>query len=66
MNSLTNAPKSELVQGGIWQTDYKLSTQIPGIAHETTQQRTSHHKNGTISLARLEPGTEPTQNFLFV
>jgi len=62
----TNAPKSELVQGGIWQTDYKLSAQIPGIAHETTQQTNIHHKNGTISLARLEPGTANTEFFICV
>lgn len=62
----TNAPKSELIQGGIWQTDYKLSTKIPGIEHETTQQTKILHKNGTISLARLEPGTANTEFFICV
>lgn len=62
----TNAPKSELVQGGIWQTDYKLSANIPGIPHETTQQTGIHHTNGTISLARLEPGTANTEFFICV
>jgi len=62
----TNANKSELIQGGIWQTDYKLSTKIPGIEHETTQQTKILHKNGTISLARLEPGTANTEFFICV
>jgi peptidyl-prolyl cis-trans isomerase A (cyclophilin A) len=62
----TNAPKSELVQGGIWQTDYKLAARIPGIPHETTQQTNIHHKDGIISLARLEPGTANTEFFICV
>src|SRR6478609_11578915 len=62
----TNAQKSELVQGGIWQTDYKLAARIPGIPHETTQQTNIHHKDGTISLARLEPGTANTEFFICV
>ncbi|HEX5151611.1 MAG TPA: peptidylprolyl isomerase [Parafilimonas sp.] len=62
----TNANKSELIQGGIWQTDYKRSVKIHGIAHETTQQTKILHKNGTISLARLEPGTANTEFFICV
>jgi peptidyl-prolyl cis-trans isomerase A (cyclophilin A) len=62
----TNANKSELIQGGIWQTDYKLSAKIPGIPHETTQQTKILHKNGTISLARMEPGTANTEFFICV
>lgn len=62
----TNAPKSELIQGGIWQTDYKLSAGIPGIPHETTEQTKILHKDGTISLARLEPGTANTEFFICI
>jgi len=62
----TNANKSELIQGGIWQTNYKLSAKIPGIPHETTQQTKISHKNGTISLARMEPGTANTEFFICV
>ena len=62
----TNANKSELIQGGIWQTDYKLSAKTPGIPHETTQQTKISHKDGTISLARMEPGTANTEFFICV
>lgn len=62
----TNAPKSELIQGGIWQTDYKLAATIPGIPHESTQQTKILHKDGTISLARSAPGTANTEFFICV
>ena len=62
----TNAPKAELVQGGIWQTNYKLAATIPGVVHETTQQTKILHKNGTISLARQAPGTANTEFFICV
>lgn len=62
----TNAPKSELIQGGIWQTDYALSETIPGIPHETTAQTQIRHANGTISLARLEPDSANTEFFICV
>lgn len=62
----TNAPKSELIQGGLWKTNYKLSASLSGIKHETTQQTKILHKDGTISLARLEPGTANTEFFICV
>lgn len=61
-----NAPKAELIQGGLWQTNYKLAATIPGIIHETTQQTQILHKDGTISLARQEPGTANTEFFICV
>lgn len=62
----SDAPKAELIQGGIWKTNYKLSSSIPGIPHETTQQTKILHKNGTISLARQAPGTANTEFFICV
>ena len=62
----TNAPKSELIQGGIWQTNYTLAATIPGIAHESTKQTGILHKDGTISLARSTPGTANTEFFICV
>ena len=62
----TNAFKSELIQGGLWKTNYKLSSSLPGIKHETTQQTGIRHKNGTISLARSEPGTATTEFFICI
>src|SRR6476469_9088774 len=61
-----DAPKSELIQGGIWKTNYKRSASLPGIPHETTQQTKILHKNGAISLARQAPGTANTEFFICV
>ena len=63
-NQPSNAPKSELIQGGLWGTGRKKK--IPGIPHETTQQTKILHKNGVISLARLEPGSASTEFFICV
>lgn len=65
-NQPTNAPKSELIQGGIWKTNYKLSSSLPGIPHESTRQTKILHKDGTISMARGEPGTATTEFFICV
>lgn len=65
-NQPSNAPKSELVQGGIWKTNYNLVKSLPGIPHESTKQTGILHKNGTISLARAEPGTANTEFFICV
>src|SRR3954468_11283094 len=32
-NQPSDAPKANLVQGGIWKTDYKRATGLPGIPH---------------------------------
>jgi peptidyl-prolyl cis-trans isomerase A (cyclophilin A) len=61
-----DAPKAELIQGGIWKTNYKLSSSLQGIPHETTQQTKILHKNGVISLARQAPGTANTEFFICV
>lgn len=65
-NQPSNAPKTELIQGGIWKTNNKLTSQLKGIPHETTQQTRILHKNGVISLARLAPGTATTEFFICV
>lgn len=58
--------KSELIQGGIWQTNYKKGVSLPGIPHETTKQTGILHKNGTISLARTKPGTASSEFFICI
>ncbi len=65
-NQPSNAPKTELIQGGIWKTKNKLATRLKGIEHESTKQTGILHKNGTISLARLAPGTASTEFFICV
>lgn len=65
-NQPSNAPKSELIQGGIWRSNNKKAESITGIPHETTQQTSILHTDGTISLARLAPGTAGTEFFICV
>ena len=56
-NQPSNAPKTELIQGGIWKTNYKKASTIQGIEHESTDQTKIKHIEGVISLARAKPGT---------
>ena len=58
--------KSQLIQGGIWQTDYKKGISLPGIIHEPTNQTGILHKNGTISLARTDTGTASSEFFICI
>lgn len=64
-NQPSNAAKAELIQGGIYRKRNRPDT-IPGIPHETTRQTGILHKSGTISLARLAPGTATTEFFICI
>lgn len=63
-NQPSNAPKAELIQGGIYRSKPRVHDTLSGIPHETTQQTHILHKNGTISLARLTPGTATSEFFI--
>lgn len=65
-NQPSDAPKSELIQGGIWKSNYKKASSLPGIPHESTKQTGILHVNGVLSLARLEPGTASSEFFICV
>ena len=65
-NQPSAAFKSELIQGGIWQTNYKRGVSLKGIPHETTKQTGILHKNGAISLARTTPGTASSEFFISI
>ncbi len=65
-NQASNAEKTELIQGGIWQTKNKMAMKIPGVPHETTEQTHILHTDGVISLARREPGTATTEFFICI
>ena len=65
-NQPTGAYKADLIQGGLWKTNYKKSLTLKGIAHETTAQTKISHKDGVLSLARLEPGTANTEFFICI
>jgi peptidyl-prolyl cis-trans isomerase A (cyclophilin A) len=62
-NQPSDAAKAELVQGGLWANRGKRP-EVPGIPHESTQQTHILHKEGTVSLARMEPGTATTEFFI--
>jgi peptidyl-prolyl cis-trans isomerase A (cyclophilin A) len=65
-NQSSDAPKSELIQGGIWKTNYKKAISQSGIPHESTKQTHILHTDGVISLARTTPGTAGTEFFICV
>lgn len=56
---------AELIQGGLYRSKIRHDN-LPGIPHETTQQTGLKHQNGTISLARMEPGTATTEFFICI
>lgn len=62
----SDAPKSEIIQGGLWKANSKLLSKIPGIKHESTHETKLSHTDGTISLARLAPGSAHTEFFICV
>lgn len=65
-NQPSNAPKANLVQGGIWKTNYKKAVSLPGIPHEPTNKTSILHKDGVVSLARQAPGTATTEFFICI
>lgn len=65
-NQPSDAPKAELIQGGLYRSNPKVHDTLPGIPHETTQQSEILHKNGVISLARLQPGTATSEFFICI
>ena len=62
-NQPSNAPKADLVQGGLWSRT-KKRPELPMVAHETTQQSGLHHLRGTVSFAREAPGTATSEFFI--
>ncbi|MEO8719706.1 MAG: peptidylprolyl isomerase [Ginsengibacter sp.] len=49
-----NVSKTQLIQGGLWQSKFKQQQTIPGIPLETTKETGILHEEGVISLARSE------------
>lgn len=60
---IKSAPNYGFVQGGI-QNDVKKI--LPPVAHEPTSRTGLSHKDGTISLPRLEPGSGRGEFFIVV
>lgn len=61
-NQPLNDVKIEVIQGGLFNDD---QLNLP-VTHETTQKTGILHKDGVISMARLEPGTASTEFFICI
>jgi peptidyl-prolyl cis-trans isomerase A (cyclophilin A) len=60
-----NVAKTQLIQGGLWHTNFKLQQTIPGIPLETTKQTGILHQYGVISLARnADPDSGNSEFFI--
>jgi len=62
-NQPNNAVKIEVIQGGRYDNE---KNGFPPIIHETTKITGIRHRNGTISMARSEPGTATSEFFICV
>jgi peptidyl-prolyl cis-trans isomerase A (cyclophilin A) len=65
-NQVTGAGASRLIQGGIWKTNHAKAVGVPGVPHEPTSVTHILHTDGTVSLARSEPGSGTTEFFICV
>ena len=54
----------EVIQGGLGIKKHPM--ELKAITHENTNQTNILHKNGTISIARLEPGTASSEFFICI
>ena len=62
-NQPNNKIKIEVIQGGL---GLGHSSSLHPIVHETTSITGLKHKNGTISMARLEPGSASSEIFICI
>lgn len=63
-NQPKNDAKIEVIQGGVF-TEVQFE-KIKPIRHESTKETGLKHLNGTLSMARMEPGTASTEFFICV
>lgn len=57
------SPKIEVIQGGLGRSD---TAPFPPIAHETTEATGLRHTDGTLSMARGDPGTAAAEFFITI
>ena len=62
-NQPDNDVKIEVIQGGIWNIN---RPDIDAIEHETTEMTGIKHLDGTISMARSNPGSATSEFFICV
>ena len=63
-NQPDNDVKIEVLQGGLGFDKHPM--ELPTILHETTDKTGIRHLNGTLSMARLEPGTASSEIFICI
>ena len=63
-NQPANEIKIEVIQGGLGLENHPM--RLKPIKHETTNNTGIKHKNGTISMARLNPGTASSEFFICI
>ena len=63
-NQPDNEVKIEVIQGGLGFDRHPL--ELLPIHHETTDKTGIKHENGTLSMARLEPGTASSEIFICI
>jgi peptidyl-prolyl cis-trans isomerase A (cyclophilin A) len=63
-NQPVSKTKIEVIQGGLY-ADEEID-KIKPIIHETTKETGIKHLDGTISMARNEPGTASTEFFICI
>jgi len=63
-NQPQNTVKIEVIQGGLFHDS--VIVQYPVIVHETTDETGIRHLDGTVSMARNEPGSASTEFFICI
>jgi len=63
-NQDLNNIKIEVIQGGLGGD--KNSNELPPILHESTKETKVKHLDGTISMARIEPGSASSEIFICI
>ena len=58
--------KTDLIQGGLWQVDYKKQLSLKGIPLETTRETGLHHVDGAVSLARTTADSGNSEFFICI
>jgi len=63
-NQNSDSVKIEVIQGGLGFNQHP--DVLPPILHESTNKTDLKHLNGTISMARNEPGTASSEIFICI
>jgi peptidyl-prolyl cis-trans isomerase A (cyclophilin A) len=63
-NQPDNDIKIAVIQGGLFEDNHPQA--LPPIPHETTKKTGIKHLDGTISMARNEPGTASSEFFICI